>query len=335
MVDGEHPTRSAITGADQPARYRATGSSPSPPTTLAPGGRRSTPAAISQPCTVRRLNPIAHRQIPQAQAAVPVEVSELRGRRADTVAGSPGAPGNAPTLETEIHQVGATAQPIGNLRRRVTPRVQATICTSGTSARTVAGLGRRAHRRRPPSCAPSGPPPPLLRHRRNRQPLVDIQPPQSRSSRSRSRPNHRQRVCPPLNHPTRRPWVAIARGRGFGTPRPPPPQPSHAAPRPDRVGRCNPVHRSPVTWRLGEAERPSGPWFCAYYSGRGSGTWVRRCVSRPWLGDVRGWDDALWDARPRLLLPATAKMLRIDTLVARNHIRSPGRLLACWIQDTS
>jgi hypothetical protein len=104
---------------------------------------------------------------------------------------------------------------------------------------------------------------------------------------------------------------------------------------PDRVGPCNPVHRSPVTWRLGEAERPSGPWFCAYYSGRGSGTWVRRCVSRPWLGDVRGWDDALWDARPRLLLPATAKMLRIDTLVAQNHIRSPGRSLACWIHDTS
>src|SRR5918995_6140199 len=35
-------------------------------------------------------NPIAPRQIPQAQAAVPVEVSELRGRRADTVAGSRG-----------------------------------------------------------------------------------------------------------------------------------------------------------------------------------------------------------------------------------------------------
>src|SRR5918995_6929937 len=70
-------------------------------------------------------NPIAPRQIPQAQAAVPVEVSELRGRRADTVAGSRGAPGNAPTLETDIHQVGATAQPIGDLRRRVTPRVQA------------------------------------------------------------------------------------------------------------------------------------------------------------------------------------------------------------------
>jgi hypothetical protein len=109
-----------------------------------------------------------------------------------------------------------------------------------------------------------------------------------------------------------------------------------ATPHPARPRRpLQPVHRSPVPWRLGEAERPSGPWFCAYYSGRGSGTWVRRCVSRPWLGDVRGWDDALWDARPRLLLPATAKMLRIDTLVARNHIRSPGRLLACWIHDTS
>ena len=104
---------------------------------------------------------------------------------------------------------------------------------------------------------------------------------------------------------------------------------------PDRVGRCNPCTDRRL--RGGSAKRKGllVRWFCAYYSGRGSGTWVRRCVSRPWLGDVRGWDDDLWDARPRLLLPATAKMLRIDTLVARNHIRSPGRLLACWIQDTS
>ena len=47
---GDHRGRPA-------ARYRATGSSPSPPTALAPGGRRSTPAAINQPCTARRLTP--------------------------------------------------------------------------------------------------------------------------------------------------------------------------------------------------------------------------------------------------------------------------------------
>src|SRR5215207_1877056 len=39
----------------------------------------------------------------------------------------------------------------------------------------------------------------------------------------------------PLNHPTRRPWVAIARGRGFGRPRPLPHNP--ATPHPARPRR--------------------------------------------------------------------------------------------------
>src|ERR687891_1602029 len=157
MVDGEHPTRSAIAGADQPARYRPTGSSPSQTTGPAPGGP-AVDAGGGQPA-VHGLpaDPIASGQIPQAQPAVPVEVGQLGVGRADTTAGSAGAPGDAPALKTEIHQARATAQLIRDLRRRVPPGVKPSdLVIADIAADRGPGSAVEAHRPRPARCAASG-----------------------------------------------------------------------------------------------------------------------------------------------------------------------------------
>jgi hypothetical protein len=78
----------------------------------------------------------------------------------------------------------------------------------------------------------------------NRQPLVDIQPPQSRSIRSRSRPNHRQRVCPPPQPSDQTPPGGDRAGARLRETSPPSPTTQPRRTPLDRVGRCNPVHRS-------------------------------------------------------------------------------------------
>jgi hypothetical protein len=66
-------------------------------------------------------DPIAPSQIPQTLPTSPVVLSELSVGRANTAAGNTWPAGDAPALEAEIHQAGATAQALGDLRRRVTP----------------------------------------------------------------------------------------------------------------------------------------------------------------------------------------------------------------------
>ena len=72
----------------------------------------------------------------------------------------------------------------------------------------------------------------------------------------------------PLNHPTRRPWVAIARGRGFGRPRPLPHNPATPHPARPRRSLQPRAQIAPVPCSLIVQPRR---WLCAS-STRRSGT---------------------------------------------------------------
>lgn len=211
---------------------------------------------------------------------IPVQVGQLSVGRADTTAGSPGPTRHTPTLEPEIHQAGATAQPVGDLRRRVTPPIKATTCSSPTSARLAAGLGRRgtpaATGQLCTVCAatPTASPAP-------RSPAPHRHTGATKSQHPVSQPTQ----PPPATLPP--PPSASPRGGGCGTPRSPP-HPAVAARPQRRVGRSqSPCTDPPASVRAAMSElrvlRRSGgspPW--AYSAGHGAG------ASRSGDGAVRG-----------------------------------------------
>jgi len=210
--------------------------------TVDPSGTTGPPvdARGDQPASHRPgRHPVALRQVVQTQPTVPIEVTDLLCGRTGASARGLRAPIDAPAGKPRVHQAGAASQLLGDLRRGV-PLVDVE-----PDDLPVVDVRTESGRTRPARDSPSHQPvvhrlsrhPQPTRHRRERQPLIDVQPPQRLDIRAHLRPWHHQPLCHPDN-PTLA-WIAST------GPRPPPwPQDGRRAPdhRSVRLG----VHRAVV-----------------------------------------------------------------------------------------